>query len=190
MSCRQAVATELQVLKCPSDNAPKWQSTSEFQWNPIPVAVTSYKGVIGDTRMGGGSSVHTGGTTPDCHNTIGCNGLFYRNVYQEKITFAGILDGTSNTFAVGEDVPKENDHSAWAYSNGDYASCHAPLNYFPKPNPTPGTWPNVMSFRSRHPAGANFCLADGSVRFIRQSIAHNLYRALSTRKGGEPVQLP
>ena len=91
---------------------------------------TNYKGVIGDTPHGGFRSIHTNGTTPDCHNTIGCNGLFYRNRYRERMLLRDILDGTSNTFMVGEDVPQQNNHSAWAFSNGDYASCHAPLNYF------------------------------------------------------------
>jgi prepilin-type processing-associated H-X9-DG protein len=47
-----------------------------------------------------------------------------------------------------------------------------------------------MSFRSRHPGGVHFCLADGSVRFLRDSIAHNLYRALSTKNGREAVTPP
>jgi prepilin-type processing-associated H-X9-DG protein len=67
-----------------------------------------------------------------------------------------------------------------------------PLNYMVHP-PTAasaGNWPNVMGFRSRHPGGAQFCFADGSVRFLRQGINHNLYRALSTKKGGEPIQIP
>jgi prepilin-type N-terminal cleavage/methylation domain-containing protein/prepilin-type processing-associated H-X9-DG protein len=187
-ACQPLVATELVALKCPSDAHQKFLSTVEFQWNPTPIAVTSYKGVIGDTQMGGPSSMHVG-TTPDCHNTTGCNGIFYRNVYQEPITFAKILDGTSNTLMIGEDVPIENNHSAWAYSNGDYASCHGPINFFPKPAQANNWW-NVMTFRSRHAGGANVCFADGGVRYLRQSINHDLYRALSTRKGGETVTIP
>ena len=75
------------------------------------------------------------------------------------------------------------------YSNTDYASCHAPLNYFPRP-PTPRDWPNVMSFRSRHPSGAQFCYADGSVHFLNATIDHTLYRALSTKNGREAVVAP
>lgn len=159
---------------------------TQHQWNPVPVRTTNYKGVIGDTRMGN-SAIFVNGTTPDCHNTIGCNGLFYRNRYRERILLRDILDGTSNTFMVGEDVPQQNDHSAWAFSNGDYASCHAPLNYFTYNPIGANLWPEKISFRSRHPGGAQFCFADGSVRYIRQTISHPLYRALSTRKGGEVI---
>ena len=96
------------------------------------MAVTNYKGVIGDTRMGGGSSIHQG-TEPDCHNTIGCSGLFYRNDYQEPVAFRKVTDGTSQTLMLGEDLPRHNYHSAAFYSNGDYASCSAPLNFKPEP---------------------------------------------------------
>lgn len=181
------VTTPVTMFRCPSDNTKAPTTTKQFQWDPRPVALTNYKGVIGDTQMGGTSSIHQG-TMPDTHNNIGCNGMFYRHSYREKVTMAAITDGTSNTLMVGEDLPEHNYHSALFYSNGDYASCHAPLNYMPNP-PTPSTWPNVISFRSRHPQGANFCLADGSVRFVRQSITHSTYRASCTKAGGESVQL-
>jgi prepilin-type processing-associated H-X9-DG protein len=90
---------------------------------------------------------------------------------------------------IGEDVPAENIHSAAFFSNGDYASCHAPLNYFPEP-PIPTNWPLVMSFRSRHPGGANFCMADGSVRFVADSIELQLYQDLATKAGREIAELP
>jgi prepilin-type N-terminal cleavage/methylation domain-containing protein/prepilin-type processing-associated H-X9-DG protein len=180
---RPYVTAPLAVFRCPSDRTSEATMTRFFQWDPRPVAITNYKGVIGDTRMGGNASIHEG-TTPDCHNTTGCNGLFYRNVYQEKQRVANILDGTSNTLMIGEDLPFHNWHSALFYSNGEYSSCHAPLNYKPNP-PTPAEWWNVISFRSEHPQGANFARADGSVRFLREGIDHPTYRAACTRAGGE-----
>ncbi|MBX6315587.1 MAG: DUF1559 domain-containing protein [Isosphaeraceae bacterium] len=39
--------------------------------------------------------------------------------------------------------------------------------------------------RSRHPGGANVLFADGSVRFIKNSIALNIWWGLGTRAGGE-----
>ncbi len=40
---------------------------------------------------------------------------------------------------------------------------------------------------SYHPGGVNLMLGDGSVRFIKETIALNVWRALSTRNGGEVV---
>jgi prepilin-type N-terminal cleavage/methylation domain-containing protein/prepilin-type processing-associated H-X9-DG protein len=41
--------------------------------------------------------------------------------------------------------------------------------------------------RSRHPSGVNASLADGSVRFVSDSINLNAWRAYGTMDGGEPV---
>lgn len=186
--CLTLMRKQLDVLQCPSDGSVRRLSTTQFQWATTEVALTSYKGVMGDSKVGAHLSVHPG-SLPDCHRVGGCNGLFFRVSYRQPQRLANVLDGLSHTFLVGEDVPEHNDHSAAFYSNTDYASCHAPLNYFPKP-PTPRDWPNVMSFRSRHPGGAHFCMADASVHFVQEDIDHGLYRALSTKASGEAVELP
>jgi prepilin-type processing-associated H-X9-DG protein len=41
--------------------------------------------------------------------------------------------------------------------------------------------------RSWHPGGVNLLLADGSVRFTKDSIALSLWRALATRASGEVI---
>jgi prepilin-type N-terminal cleavage/methylation domain-containing protein/prepilin-type processing-associated H-X9-DG protein len=180
---RTLVATVLPVYKCPSDGRSPRTATDQYQWNPIPVATTNYKGVIGDVRMG---SAGTGAA--DTHNLARNPGVFYRNTYQGPLTFAAVVDGLSNTFFVGEDVPLYNQHSAMYYSNGDYASCHFPLNTFQNP-PDPTNWPLVMSFRSLHTQGANFLYGDGGVKFVRQSVNFDAYRQHCTKAGGEVATL-
>jgi prepilin-type N-terminal cleavage/methylation domain-containing protein/prepilin-type processing-associated H-X9-DG protein len=176
------MASNLSVFVCPSDGRSQRQTTNAAQMSGTTTTVTNYKGVLGTANLGGGGT----GTT-DLHYTIGNNGLFYRNTYREKLALTSISDGLSNTFAVGEDVPFYNVHSALFFSNGDYAACHIPLNSFPT---DPGDWPRAISFRSMHSGGANFCLADGSVRFVPQSIDFVQYQRACTRNGGEIVNLP
>ncbi len=185
--CRDVVQTQLSVLQCPSEGSVRRLSDTQYQWEGIEVALTSYKGVMGDTQLGGQSSRHVG-RLPDCHAVVGCPGLFFRNTFRDPQRFRNVLDGLSNTFLLGEDVPEHNDHSAAYYSNTDYSSCHAPLNYFPRP-PQPKVWYDVMGFRSRHPGGAHFVMVDGAVRFVSETIEHDLYRSLSTKAGGEVVTL-
>jgi prepilin-type processing-associated H-X9-DG protein len=48
---------------------------------------------------------------------------------------------------------------------------------------------NQRGFRSRHAGGAQFVFADGHVTFISDSINTATYRGLSTRDGGEVLEL-
>ena len=44
-----------------------------------------------------------------------------------------------------------------------------------------------LASRSYHPGGVNVAMADGSVRFIKESIELQIWKALGTRSGGEPL---
>ncbi|MEO8498664.1 MAG: DUF1559 domain-containing protein, partial [Planctomycetota bacterium] len=108
--CRDLVKTHVAVLKCPSDGSTDRLYNTFPEWVTIDVAPTSYKGVIGDTQLGGPGGPHHG-SLPDCHAVGTCNGLFFRTDYREPQSLRNITDGTSNTFMVGEDVPEHNNHS-------------------------------------------------------------------------------
>ena len=187
--CKPLLQTPLSGVSCPSDpDASKPQTglygLTEFQ--DVPLTVTSYKGVLGDTKVGGDyGSVHDG-SLPDCHNTVGCNGIFYRNNFREPVLIAKIRDGASNTFLLGEAVLAHDAHTAALFADGDWASCNVPINYNPEP-PRPHDWQNVRGFRSRHPGGVQFARADGSTQFISDTIDYATYRALSTRNGKEVI---
>ena len=45
----------------------------------------------------------------------------------------------------------------------------------------------AKGFKSKHPGGANFLFADGSVKFLKQSINLATYCALGSRNGGEVI---
>jgi len=104
---------------------------------------------------------------------------------------AGILDGTSNTFLVGETdfkpagVPSRSYGAVWAYGYIAYA-WGTTAHPFNKHNNTTTIY---GAFRSEHAGGGNFAMGDGSVRFVREGLDQSTYRAFSTRADGEVVTL-
>jgi prepilin-type N-terminal cleavage/methylation domain-containing protein/prepilin-type processing-associated H-X9-DG protein len=123
-----------------------------------------------------------------------------------KIT--AITDGTSNTLLVGERGPSSDLVWGWFYSSDLDVICWAVDNGYHAyntgidpttgksrtcPNPayfSPGNASDNCSFNhfwSYHTGGANFALADGSVRFISYAAATTTLLQLSTYAGGEVV---
>jgi len=49
---------------------------------------------------------------------------------------------------------------------------------------------DFSDFGSYHPFGANFVMADGSLRMISDEIDPTVYQALATRSGSELVPAP
>jgi prepilin-type processing-associated H-X9-DG protein len=100
--------------------------------------------------------------------------------------------GTSNRNGM-----KEFHGQVWALGERDYTL----FNTVIPPNSTLYPWsscklghqrsaPNETQFvnaASFHPGGANFGMADGSVRFLKDSINQQVYWALGTRNYGEVV---
>ncbi len=189
----------IKTLKCPSDETPAIRQTSASTRIPGPsvgvanhpggymVGSTSYKGVSGSQWIYGSYSYRPMGSSPNGLDVS--NGIFYRSDYNRPLAMAHIRDGTSNTLMVGEDVGAMNFHNAWYYSNGANGTCAIPLNNAMRPGQrgynNAQDWPNVYSFRSYHTGGANFALADGSVRFVSETIALSIYRNAASYAGSE-----
>jgi len=193
-------------LACPSDETSPRTRTTSADLGGITVGVTSYKGVSGGNW---GADYYPGSvavSTPysnanvnesnalDARNGLEIgDGLLWRaDIRRGPMRFSDILDGSSNTFLIGEDIPKFINWNAWPYTNGAVGTCAIPPNIgIGEPQSTTlaqvGNWPERYSFRSRHPGGLQFANADGSVRFVRSNIALLTYRALATRGGGETV---
>ena len=209
ISVPELMQTTLPVLACPSDGTEKIRER-QFQWTPTPVAVTNYKGVLGDTFMGevygsiysNDASRYPSGiyfeesqngfqlSDNDCHADTRCRGIFFRHTFQRPVKLKDVTDGTSNTVMIGEDLPDYNLHSVAFYANGSWSSCNIPpnnlINFLPEQLNLQAWW-DQQSFRSRHPGGLQFCLVDGSVRFVQEDINNELYRTSCTRNGEETV---
>ena len=131
-------------------------------------------------------------------------------VFQSPGTIPMILDGTSNTIMMIECAGRPqlyyggqklypntgttaNHHGsftcAWAESNDVASTGYTGMGYSGGGLATYGTCPincsNSSAAYSFHPGGANFTFADGSVKFLKETVNFNVYIALVTRANGE-----
>jgi prepilin-type N-terminal cleavage/methylation domain-containing protein/prepilin-type processing-associated H-X9-DG protein len=134
------------------------------------------------------------------------NGVFFA---QSKVKIGDITDGTSHTAVVSELIlsPDTNSHDIRGrYYNpahgGVFFSTRIPPNTMvpdrfnwcsssPVPK-APCVWSATNMFvsaRSHHPGGVNLGMADGSVRFLSDSVAADAYKAAGSRNGEETVAL-
>jgi prepilin-type N-terminal cleavage/methylation domain-containing protein len=195
-----AIATPLAVLKCPTDPSPV-QRTNAANIERMTVGATSYKGVSGG-NWGNGEARWLWGTpngplggpngTADHAGLLNGNGIFFRADYLRKLTMVNISDGTSNTFMIGEVISALDVHTSWPYNNNACGTCGIGPNAVQTNGQEygAGDWPNVFGFRSRHGGGLYFALADGTVRWVNNSIPIANYRALCSIDGRESAPLP
>jgi hypothetical protein len=132
------------------------------------------------------------------------DGPLYIMGWVKPTRITDITDGTSNTFLVGEDIylPTTVGNGRFGRGYGWGHSAHMTLTCAIPPNRlTPATlatvlgtnpsnatiYGNANGFKSLHPGGVQFGLADGSVRFVSESMPLATYRAMATIRGGEVV---
>jgi prepilin-type N-terminal cleavage/methylation domain-containing protein/prepilin-type processing-associated H-X9-DG protein len=201
------VRSVLAMYLCPSDPMPggPFPVTDALSNVLAWMAPTSYAACVGNDV--------TDSTTGLNHDGLG-NGVMFRN---SGVRLADITDGASQTIVVGE--------RAWSVASGPWAGVvtsgvirRGPANPCPKTGAIyylaatmVQAHTNVLNtdsdpdgglddFSSRHPGGANFVFADGSVHFLKNVLrnagtrpdgstiyASPAYLALGTRNGGEVI---
>lgn len=196
------LSDHVSLLFCPSDNARSLGVTKRAgNLEGVPVGLANYKGVSGanwgmDFQGNKWVRLKTDwtnrGTNGSYDGLANGDGMMFRSDWVYPLRFRDLTDGSSNTFMIGEDVPALNYWCTWPYSNNTYGTCAIPPNVRPLGGGRygPNDWQNTWSFRSRHPGGLNFALADGSVHFIPNAIDLVVYRALATVSGGEAISVP
>ncbi|QEH38594.1 hypothetical protein OJF2_71980 [Aquisphaera giovannonii] len=150
---------------------------------PSPVASP----VLSDVRFG-----------PWGEPTYGAGGSVLRD---RRARLADITDGLSNTLLAGERAgrpdqyargrpPQRFDPPNWRGMDHHQAawalSTHLPWIIYN--NNTPVNETNATGLYSFHPGGAHAAMADGSVRFARDSTSPAVLGAWITRAGGEVAQ--
>ena len=183
----------LSTVMCPSD--PSSPKTETLDGNTTTAGVFEKQGMHTNYLACSGSTAYGNGKT--------LNGIFY---VKSKTKITDVRDGTSNTLMLGEILvaidTNVND------LRGRYSNSWEGNNWFSTLNPPNSTvsdkqnyqgvsTPNApltnvanngtqnLSARSTHSGGANFALADGSVRFIQNNIDPLVYTQLGSRELGE-----
>ena len=180
---------QLKALQCPSD---PWQpvlisaTTPNAKFSAIYTGAivsagiwmqqfSSYGGVQG-TFPGAFQNNYPASELPQF------NGIIYND---SSIKIADVTDGTSNTLLFGEKAftlaPKYGD-SLYFNSDGGWNNYHwydTMISAYYPPNVqsagSPGITANYKTIfqnqaSSLHPGGVNYCMADGSVRFLKNTI--------------------
>ena len=137
-----------------------------------------------------------------------------------RIRVSDVTDGMSNTLLLGELLAEFSEfqrynatdgsgNAGWAGGNSvAQGQTIQPINWQIDSVPTSVTrfqpcsactgdrnhclwnWSVTWGFKSNHPGGANFALADGSVVFISELIDHRTYQYLGCRNDNQPVSVP
>ena len=191
-----AANTVIPAFLCPSDdgnNNGRLGNRSDYNVSPPGTwAVTNYKACAGSNWAWGIAawnpvSSPSGKNAGSTDGLNAGNGILCSNQQNTNgpTRMRDITDGTSNTFAVGENLPAWTQWCWWYNPNAATATCAIPLNALLKRPLNVGDWPNNYAFASKHVGGGHFAMADGSARFVNENIDINVYRAVATIGGGE-----
>jgi prepilin-type N-terminal cleavage/methylation domain-containing protein/prepilin-type processing-associated H-X9-DG protein len=187
----QACGYYFSIYNCPSNPAPR-----TIIYQGVTYELESYMGCTGTT-----SGFNWAAPAAD--------GVLYVN---SSVRLTDITDGTSNTIAVGERPTVGDTYFGWGFApygtgagDGDTVIGSndsqlaqmvgdPPTNVgFRQPRifpPQANTEYDVAHFWSYHSVGANFLYSDGSVHFLPYALDPTVFKALSTRNGGEVFTAP
>ena len=164
----------------------------------------------GSVAGSAGQYIASAGWMDSSQAPINGTGVLYPN---SKVAISDVLDGTSATLMVGERSRNLAD-ATWSGTFGSHSepaplctkagwpvrSCvglmfllmgrSGPSSDVVSGGILVGNTPNHQGadgFASLHPSGCQFLLCDGSARFVKETLAPQVFQALATRAGGEII---
>ncbi|PQO40244.1 DUF1559 domain-containing protein [Blastopirellula marina] len=177
-------STKMDPFLCPSGSSEKADDNSAY-------FTTHYYGVMGPTGTNPQTGVAYKENTSGSHGGFSKEGMWYHN---EVRKMRDMIDGTSNTFALGEISWTARNGKATRYrpwSRGGRANDFmAPCKNIAQPiNADYTALFNDMSYGSNHPGGCMFTMGDASVQFVPETIDYDILLATASCSGGEAKTL-
>lgn len=207
--------TVVSVFTCPSDSNQPGRGanggSTAFQGNYAVSAGAGTYRMIADPANTSQQIIEV--TDRTMISTSDRGGVFYQN---SRTNIGGISDGTSNTLLVSEGIIRSGGaawgelggywggapHGSYGFSTAEVPNtsvpdrvytCKSP-NMAAAPNDAPCESGNTSGLagrynfaRSMHTGGVHATLADGSVRFISDSINRQTWLKLGIRNDGQPL---
>jgi prepilin-type processing-associated H-X9-DG protein len=204
--------TPIPVLVCPADALPPG---GVYEYHSADPTSPKYNPTFPDGRYDAVSSYGANWGTQIFEDNpsqkVDKNGMFH---YNTRTRVADVLDGVANTILFGErshleprwpymgypSASQQNIAVLGRWYTGGLCTGRQPIETInfklpawvetSPPKPKSPAWFDLYnkrlgSYGSEHPGGCNFVMADGSVRFLSESITLTTLQALSTKAGGE-----
>jgi len=198
-----AVQIHLNVFQCPSTPEP-YRVNPHFPARPA-AGQTRWPAAVADYAASAGIISNLWNNPPviSSPRPASLDGVFQGNDSTGQRSFREVSDGLSNTvmffesagrpyiWRAGRQISRAETPAlsvlvcAWAegnlfvargYDQGGVGRGRCMVNCS-----------NQFAVYGFHPGGANVCMADGSVRFLKQTISAETFAALLTRQGGEII---
>jgi prepilin-type N-terminal cleavage/methylation domain-containing protein/prepilin-type processing-associated H-X9-DG protein len=188
------VGALISVFACPSDLPPEIRNIS---------VASSLTYTVTNGRRSNYVLMSSRYTEYDCPATAPAKppdvGMFFTDY---STSFTEVLDGLSNTVMIGESrQEKQSPLFGPFWGAGTHTSTHGtvypplsgnatnslPNAPFPSPPPNPRKLPYAWRISSLHPGGVNMGMADGSVRFIKNTINIYTWWSINTIRNNEVV---